>query len=187
MNDVIEMNKIAIDIDEVLVSFVKPMAKWRGYQMPTSTKYKYIYRDMFAISEEESRKMVLDFYNSETFAELEPICGSVEGTRTLRGVGKKLYAVTGRQDVARDVTETWLNKHFPDIFDDVVFTNSFTPDEIPKSAICTTLDVDTIIDDSIDTCRECLKNGISAYNFIGYDDEIYPWCHYGPLSVKKWY
>ena len=28
----------------------------------------------------ESKKMVLDFYNSETFAKLEPICGSVEGT-----------------------------------------------------------------------------------------------------------
>ena len=50
------MNRIAIDIDEVLVSFVKPMAKWRGYQMPTARKYNYVYREMFNISEEESKK-----------------------------------------------------------------------------------------------------------------------------------
>ena len=181
------MNRIAIDIDEVLVSFVKPMAKWRGYKMPTARTYNYIYREMFNISEEESKKMVLEFYNSETFAKLEPIRGSVEGTRTFRDMGKKLYAVTGRQDVARDVTETWLNKHFPDIFEDVVFTNSFTPDEIPKYAICNDLDVDMIIDDNIHICRECLANDTYAYNFIGCDDEIYPWCHYGPLAVRRWY
>lgn len=180
-------NTIAVDIDEVLVSFVKPMAKWRGYKMPTAPKYKYIYREMFNISEEESRKMVLDFYHSETFAELKPICGSVEGMSVLRAEGRKLYAVTGRQDVARGVTEGWLNKHFPDIFEDLILTNSYTPDEIPKSAICNNLDVELIIDDSIDTCRDCLKNGINAYNFIGCDDEIYPWCHYGPLSVRRWY
>ena len=33
------MKRVAIDIDEVLVSFVKPMAKFRGYKMPTAQKY----------------------------------------------------------------------------------------------------------------------------------------------------
>ena len=43
------MKRVAIDIDEVLVSFVKPMAKFRGYKMPTAQKYPYVYKDMFNI------------------------------------------------------------------------------------------------------------------------------------------
>ena len=55
------MKRVAIDIDEVLVSFVKPMAKFRGYKMPTTKKYEYVYKDMFNITELESRNMVHDF------------------------------------------------------------------------------------------------------------------------------
>ena len=39
------MKRVAIDLDEVLVSFVKPMAKFRGYKMPTTKKYQYVYKD----------------------------------------------------------------------------------------------------------------------------------------------
>ena len=45
------MKRVAIDIDEVLVSFVKPMAKFRGYKMPTMKMFQYVYKDMFKITE----------------------------------------------------------------------------------------------------------------------------------------
>jgi len=51
------MQKIAIDIDEVLMPFVKPMAKWRGLKMPASNqRYEYVYKTMFNITESESSK-----------------------------------------------------------------------------------------------------------------------------------
>ena len=71
-----KMKRVAVDIDEVLVSFVKPMAKFRGYKMPTAQKYAYIYKDMFNITETESRNMVHDFYESEAFAKLRPLPGA---------------------------------------------------------------------------------------------------------------
>ena len=46
-----KMKRVAVDIDEVLVSFVRPMAKFRGYKMPTAQKYPYVYKDMFNITE----------------------------------------------------------------------------------------------------------------------------------------
>ena len=49
------MKRVAIDIDEVLMPFVRPMARWKGLKMPPSnTRYEYVYRDMFNITEEES-------------------------------------------------------------------------------------------------------------------------------------
>jgi len=51
------MKRVAIDIDEVLVSFVRPMAKFRGYKFPATKRYPYVYKDMFNITETESRNM----------------------------------------------------------------------------------------------------------------------------------
>ena len=66
------MNRIAIDIDEVLMPFVKPMAKWKKLSMPTKPKYSYIYSNMFTISEKESKAMVREFYKSEVFETIQP-------------------------------------------------------------------------------------------------------------------
>ena len=50
------MNRIAIDVDEVLVPFVKPMATWKKLSMPKE-KCRYSYRDMFNITEKQSQKI----------------------------------------------------------------------------------------------------------------------------------
>jgi len=95
-----------------------------------------------------------------------------------------LYEVTGRQRLAQDVTEEWLDKHYPNIFKDVILTNSFTPWEIQKSHMCNVLGIDIIVDDSHQTCMNCLEHGIHPINYIG--DPVYPWCHVGEYSEKNW-
>lgn len=180
------MQRVAIDIDEVLVPFVKPMAKWRGYKMPPSnTKYKYLYREMFDISEDESSRMVREFYDSPEFLQLKPIFNSQLGVVRLKGKSQKIYAVTGRQDCVRLKTGEWLEKHFPGMFDDLVMTNSFTDHEIKKVDICRSLAIDLIIDDNIDICTECRDAGIRAQNFVGHE-EVYPWCEYTDMSMFGW-
>ena len=180
------MQRIAIDIDEVLVPFVKPMAKWRGLKMPPSTnKYKYVYKDMFNITQEESEKMVREFYDSEEFHKLSPIYNSQLGVIKLRGKACKIYAVTGRQNYVRNRTEELLLRHFPNMFDDVVMTNSYTEHEIKKVDVCRSLAIDLIIDDNTDICRECHQAGIKAKNFMGFE-EVYPWSEYSELSMFGW-
>ena len=180
------MNKIAIDIDEVLVPFVRPMASWAGHKMPRGKNYAYVYRDMFNITEKESKKMVREYYKSDDFILLQPTIGSQPILRLIRPGVDKLYAVTGRQDCARDVTEEWLDFHFKDIFDDVILTNSYTDFEIPKSDICNSLNLDTIIDDNYAICESCEKNGMNAIHFGGSDCIIYPWCEKHSNTVLSW-
>lgn len=180
------MRKIAIDIDEVLMPFVKPMAHWRGLKMPApNQRYKYVYKDMFNITEEESAQMVREFYSSNEFTKIKPIRNSQIGMVRLRGKYDKIYAVTGRQEIARERTETWLNYHFEGIFDDLVMTNSYTEFEVPKVDICRSLAIGSIIDDNLQTCNECKAIGMEAYNFMGYET-VYPWCEHTDMSMYGW-
>lgn len=177
-------SKIAIDVDEVLVHLLKPMVKFHKKQMPK--KCNYLYREVFNCSEEESQKLLKQFYFSEEFRKLEPIDGSVEAMKNLKRVFPKMYVVTGRQDMIREPTELWLNYYFPEIFDDILLTNSFTSNEINKADICRSLAIDLLIDDNVNICKQCIENGTEALNFIGSDSEIYPWCEESDISLHGW-
>ena len=180
------MKRVAIDIDEVLVSFVKPMAKWRGYDMPTFKKYPYVYRTMFNITETESRNMVREFYESNRFANLEPIKGAQDYVEHVNQYADKLYIMTGRQDYARKQTETWLDKWFPKTFDDLIMTNSYTSIEVEKHDLCRSLALDTIIDDSFETCSKCNRMGMNSINIIGHDGIKYPWAVDSKMARMGW-
>jgi len=54
----------------------------------------------------------------------------------------RLFIVTYRGEHARDVTERWLERHVPGLYDEVRFTGG------SKVAVCRDLAVDLIIDDS---------------------------------------
>jgi len=178
------MNRIAIDVDEVLVNFLQPMAKFH-HQTIRKPKYSYVYRQIFDIDETESQKMVREFYMSKDFMELTPIKGSQLAMYKLRANAKKMYVLTGRQEVVREETETWIQHYFPGIFDDVILTNSYTPNEIRKIDICRALNMGLLIDDNKGICDECIEDGVQALNYIG-EDEIYPWCEESTISFKGW-
>jgi len=178
-----KMNRIAIDIDETLVHFLPKLAKFHGRQLPHG-QYSYMYRKVFDIPESQSKKMVYDFYRSDEFDNLLPIIGCREKLKQLRKGAKKLYVVSGRQDFVRSKTEKWLEDFFPGIFDDLVLTNSYTIDEIPKVEICRSLNIDTIIDDDYQVCMECLRTGIKPYNYIHIPP--YPWSTQSDMSLRSW-
>jgi 5'(3')-deoxyribonucleotidase len=181
------MNRVAIDVDEVLVNFLYPMAKYHNkvHKLCSKPKYNYVYRQIFDIDETDSQKMVREFYKSKDFMELTPIIGSQLAMYKLRANAKKMYVLTGRQDVVREETETWIQRYFPDIFDDVILTNSYTQNEVKKIDLCRALNIGLIIDDNIGICRECINDGVKAINFIGHD-EIYPWCEKSDISLHGW-
>lgn len=177
------MNRIAIDIDEVLVPFLSPMAKYHNKSI-SKTRYSYVYRDIFDITEEESQKMVQEFYKSQAFIQMTPMRGAQKAMYKLRRGADKLYIVTGRQDTVREDTEDWIDTFFPNIFDDVILTNSYTLHEVKKSDICRALNIGLIIDDNKGICDQCIEAGTDALNFVG--DEIYPWCEESEISIKGW-
>lgn len=177
------MYRIAVDIDEVLVPHLIPLAKYHHRKLPENTKYPYLFREVFHVSEEQSQNMIREFYESREFKELKPIRGSQYALSKLKN-NNTLYAVTGRQECVRETTQIWLNEHFPGVFHDLVLTNSFTSREIPKSAVCLALNLNVIIDDNYQICKDCFANEIDVINFVG--DPVYPWCQESGISIKSW-
>ena len=175
--------RIGIDIDEVLAPFLPTMTRWRSPQRTLPPKYKYVYRDIYDISESESVKLVRDFYETDEFANMPTIKYAVEAMTELKK-GNKLFIVTGRQEVVRDKTQRWIQENFPGIFEDVIMTNSYTSIEVPKADVCKLLNIGFMIDDNFDVCRDCLDKNVSALNFIG--DPVYPWCDENIISVRSW-
>ena len=175
--------RIGVDIDEVLAPFLPTMKRWRRPMKPLTTKYRYVYRDIYGISERESTMMVREFYESDDFTNMKPIKDSLTALTELRK-GNKLFIVTGRQEVVRDETQKWIHENFPGIFSDVIMTNSFTRDEVSKADVCKMLNIGLMIDDSFATCQDCMDVKIAAVNFIG--DPVYPWCEESTISVKTW-
>jgi len=175
--------RIAVDIDEVLAPFLPTMKKWRPPKPYLRPLYRYVYRDIYNISEFESAKMVREFYDSEEFVKMKPIKNAIDAMIELKK-DNKLVIVTGRQEIVRDKTEKWVSDNFPGIFSDIVMTNSFTSSEVPKSNVCKMLNIGLIFDDSMDVCQDCMNEKIPAVNFIG--DPVYPWCYESTISVKTW-
>ena len=168
------MKRIAVDVDEVLTPFLPSLLKWRKPRT-LPKKFPYLYRE---ISEEESRKMVREFYESPEFMNLEPIKNSQKVLENLKE--HKLFVVTGRQNVIREQTENWIEKWYPGIFEDVILTSQ----EVPKSDVCRNLNIGLLIDDNFTNCVECISVGTKAINFVG--DPVYPWCFESEISKKSW-
>ena len=182
------MNRAAIDIDEVLVKFLFPMANHhrKVHKIWSKPKYRYVYREIFEVDEPTSQKMVHEFYQSKDFMNLTPIRGSQKATFNLKERYDKMYVLTGRQDVVREETEAWIDTYFPGVFDDVILTNSYTPNEIQKVDICRALNIGLIIDDNKAICDKCIENDVRALNFIGDEHVIYPWCEESDISIQGW-
>lgn len=182
------MNRIAIDLDEVLVPFLRPLAKFHGRALPPSERCKnYVFREVFDCSQEESASMVRAYYQSPEFLYERPIIGSQRAMHRLRGQFDKMYILTGRQDVAREQTERWIETWFPDTFDDVILTNSYTKHEVSKVDMCRALSIGCLIDDSGDACEAALDAGVRARHFIGSMEGItYPWCVESDIAMRGW-
>ncbi len=181
------MNRIAIDLDEVLVPFLRPLAKFHGRALPTSERHPYVFREVFDCTQEESARMVLAYYQSPEFLYERPIIGSQRAMHQLRGQFDKMYVLTGRQDAAREQTERWIETHFPDVFDDVILTNSYTKHEVSKVDMCRALSIGCIIDDNGDVCEAAIDAGARARHFIGWIDGVtYPWCEESDIAMRGW-
>lgn len=178
------MQRVAIDIDEVLAPFLPTMLKWRPPKQPLPKKFPYYYKQIYGITAEDARRMVAEFYDSEAFAEMTPIKGSQQGIKTLKDCDKRLYIVTGRQNFVRDKTEQWIEKWFPNMFADLVMTDSYTNQEIRKVDICKMLNIGLLVDDNIITCLDCQDAKIKALNFVG--DPMYPWAEKSSMMMSSW-
>ena len=181
-----QMNRVAIELDEVLFPFIKPMMKHFQKDLPQQRYFHYTHGDLLNVGDCDCRKMIRSYFDSERFSLIQPIKGSQPILRLLKPGFKKVYVVASRPLYMREKTEEWIDFHFPGIFDDLIFASNYlNRRELEKYDICTSLNIDTLIDDDEIDCAVCLNNGMNVIHFAG-DQKVYPWSRCDEWSVVGW-
>tara|TARA_B100001996_G_scaffold327829_1_gene274841 strand:+ start:3989 stop:4555 length:567 start_codon:yes stop_codon:yes gene_type:complete len=187
------MQRIAFDLDEVLCPMLPALSLHYSNvyrtKVPSNLPSVYNYSSYFGISPLQSKKLVKSFYSSSFCRDMKPLPHSVQAVRSLKHK-YSLGIVTGRQCYAKNATHSFLNNHFYDLFDFVVCTNSFSlhGSEMSKREACDIYDIDLLIDDSIDNCKNVNCDSILFGNYPwNYDNNslhrIHDWADFSPSDL----
>lgn len=162
--------KIGIDVDNCISNFDDTLLKeylkhdkeLRNAGI-VNENAEYLRRGMFDWTEEEEKS----FYNAniEEFAKkLKPIEESANYIKKLKEDGHEIYIITGRNNGEYtnpyQLTEEWL-KRYHIVYDKLILTNAY--DKHEKTEVCLENKIDLMIEDSIKTSLDLIKNGIKVY------------------------
>lgn len=161
--------RIGLDIDNVISNFDDTLTKEylkHDKELRNNgiiNKDKYITRGMFDWSEEENKEFY--YSNIERIAKLlKPIKESVYYIKKLKQEGNEIYIISGRENGeytnAFKMTKEWLDKYeIP--YDKIILTDTHSQHQ--KTEECIKNNIDIMIDDSVDKCKDLENNGITTY------------------------
>lgn len=157
---------IGVDIDDVLCQFNLAFDKYHNEKYGTNVLFDdhntYDYLDLYKISRGEFIERLGEFFTSNYHKEMEPIYGAEEA---LKEISKKhkIQIITARTQDFKDYTLEWLNKHYKDIYISVHHANHYYGLNLhKKSDLCKKLNVELLIDDSLEFSEECAEEGIKV-------------------------
>ena len=179
---------IAVDFDEVLfplfTEYTRYYQKRVNRPVRPPLKHPYCFGTAIGTSEDEAQEHLYDFFRSDDHRNLIPIAGSQRVIEKLKSDGWTLSMVTARPNVSWPQTEYLLENFFPNVFENFIYCNGYTPYSVQKYKVCERLGANWIIDDSSKHCMECLDIGMGAVNFVG--NPVYPWCEETKISARTW-
>lgn len=178
-NSLAEKLVVAVDVDEVLGNFVSALNEFIAdrYSSKHSVSEYHVY-EFFKIwncSRDEADVRVHEFFKTSYFKKgIHPLPGAQSALHKLSEFCN-LSIVTSRQNVIKDHTIEWIEKHYPGLFQEIHFGNHFALDgkSRPKSDICRSLGAHVLIDDNPRYAIECADAGMRVLLF-DYEN-TYPW------------
>lgn len=129
------------------------------------------------------------FFESDHFRNsIDPVPNAFE---TLLRMKEKysLHVVTARQHLVEDITRAWLDKYYPNIFDEVHFGNHYSKSgkSRSKAEMCKSIGAKVLIDDSMIYATQCALEDISVVLFGNYAWNQYvdrnPHHHFHDLTI----
>lgn len=180
---------IGIDIDNVISNFDEELLKEyieHDKKLRNSgiinQNAKYIRNDMFDWSKEEDETFYKE--NIERIAKnLKVIEGAKEYIDKLKEEGHNIYIITGRDNGdyldPYNMTKEWLQENNI-YYDKLIFTDA--RDKMQKSKKCIENNIEIMIDDSINICKNCVESGITTLIM----DKLYNREEKNLTRVKDW-
>jgi 5'(3')-deoxyribonucleotidase len=182
---------IAVDIDEVLFPFLPEFL--RQYNSMYSTEHEldhfmsYEFEHTLGLNFDETVKRVYQF-NAQNSLHIEPIRQSAEAVKCL-SEKYDLSIVTARHPKHAGVTRNWVNKYFPNMFNEIVPIGhpQVMGRKRTKAEVCAEMGAFALIDDSVEHVETCAENGIEGVLFGDY-----PWnktngnLHQSIIRCENW-
>ena len=163
MNIGIDIDNVISNFDEVLLEeYLKHDKELRNTGI--INEEIYMTKGMFDWSEEEERKFYLD--NIESIAKsLNTKDGAKKYIDKLKQDGHNIFIITGRDNGEYtnpvEMTKKWLNEN-QIYYDKLILTNAYKNDKHGKTEKCFENNIDIMIDDSINICKDINEHGIKA-------------------------
>jgi uncharacterized HAD superfamily protein len=155
--------RIGIDLDDVLVQFLPSLIKFHNKTYGTNLKLdqfgSYQFWEIWGGTKEEAIQKVYNFHKTHYFANIPPVSGSQDAINFL-SEKHELYIITSRQNDIAIPTRESVQKHFPNSFSEIHFTNHYSQNGNAKTKkeVCDSLSIDVMIEDSADYAMNCLNN-----------------------------
>lgn len=171
---------IAVDLDEVLGSFVPQLCLFHNHKYGTSLTPEdfnsYCFDQVWGGSRSSADDKMHEFFESDFFLGDTAAGKSGQGIPCIEGALRvlqkhaahfELHIVTSRQHVLQEHTRRWVSANYPGLFAELHFGNHFSKDGVQTSKpdLCKAISAVVIIDDNMRYATECAAAGIPAYLF----------------------
>lgn len=160
--------KLAIDNDDVLINLIDSLLQFNnenyGVNNNRTELKQFELEPLWNVTIEEALRRVDEFWQSDYFANLEPVDGAFDAVQKLKEK-YDLYVLTARPEEVQMETKLAIDKHFPDLFTNVHFAPAFGNGKKQKVEVCKELGIEILIDDGIHNLELCAPEGIKCYLF----------------------
>ena len=158
--------KIGVDIDEVVVEFVRGYLDFyngiHGTNFKFDDAYSCKFEEFLNTSREIATKVMEDFFETESFENLDLVDGIRE---LLLEISKnhQVVFITARHLKAKEKTRIFLEKHFPDFSLMVLHSGDYFEGNKTKAEICVEQGIDFLIEDNQDYALSCADKGVKVF------------------------
>lgn len=179
--------RIGIDIDEVVVEYVKHYLKFCEVNLERRFLFEEISQfnlwKVLEISREEAFDMAKKFNEENLFLGLNFVEGAKEAIKNLSN-HNELFFITSRPPHIKEKTVRFFNGHFSEVDLEIIFSEKLNGNEKSKAQVCNELGIQIMIEDRRKYALDCAENGTKVLLM----DK--PWnqnCeHENIIRVKNW-
>lgn len=172
---------IAFDLDDVLAAHVEAFIDHSNSAYGTSFEiedYTEHWPSLWGIDEEEMERRAYEFHTHQNVLNFKV---KDEAQAALSKLSSKydLCIVTARRRHLLEITRTWVEQHFPNVFNDIHFVPIWEPgNKVTKAEICKQIGADFLVDDLARHCNVAAEGGIKTVMFGDYswnrNDQLLP-------------
>lgn len=184
---------IAVDVDDVIaanaIGFIEYSNKKYGTHL-TVDDYQEHWGEIWKTDYEEAERRAIEYHESGHIATYGVIEGAYDVLKELKE-RFTLVILTTRRNSINQLTEEWINKYYPDIFDKLIFSGFFDSPtkkslQMTKGELAKSIGANYLIDDQLKHVLSIAETGIKGLLFGEYSWNRIEGLPLGVVRVKNW-